>query len=76
MLTMTTRTNLSSDVAYELRGHFQSLVFDTEIPRNVRLSEAPSHGKPIITYDLASKGAESYLKLAREFLKRNGRGNS
>ena len=74
LLTMTSRTNLSSDVATELRGHFGSQVFDTEIPRNVRLSEAPSHGKPIITYDLASKGAESYLRLAREFLSRNGRG--
>ena len=65
------RTNLAAQVADEVNQHFGDLVFDTVIPRNVRLSEAPSHGQPIITYDAASKGATSYRDLAREFLARN-----
>jgi len=62
------RNNLSHQVAEEVRRHFGPLVFDTVIPRNVRLSEAPSFGKPIILYDIDSRGAESYLELAKELL--------
>ena len=64
------RNNLSSQVEEEVRGHFKGTVFDTVIPRNVRLSEAPSYGKPIILYDIRSKGAMSYLNLAKEVIKR------
>ena len=64
------RTTLMKQVATDLRGFFQNDVFETVIPRNVRLAEAPSHGKPILQYDLRSKGAESYLNLARELLSR------
>jgi chromosome partitioning protein len=53
-----------------VRGHFSGKVFTTTIPRNVRLSEAPSFGKPALLYDVNSKGARSYLDLAREFLAR------
>lgn len=62
------RTNLSNQVASDLRGFLGSQVFATVIPRNVRLAEAPSHGKPIVLYDVRSKGAESYLRLAREVI--------
>ncbi len=62
------RNNISSQVAEEVRKHFGKLVFNTIIPRNVRLSESPSFGKPIILYDADSRGAESYLELAREIL--------
>jgi len=62
------RTNLSNQVATDLRSVLGSQVFDTVIPRNVRLAEAPSHGKPIILYDVKSKGAECYIKLAREVI--------
>jgi chromosome partitioning protein len=62
------RNNISSQVAQEVRKHFGKVVFDTIIPRNVRLSESPSFGKPIILYDADSRGAESYLELAREIL--------
>jgi len=69
LLTMfDTRNNLSRQVAQEVRTHFKGKVFETMIPRNIRLSEAPSHGKPILSYDIHSKGAESYLNLAREIL--------
>ena len=64
------RTALTKQVASDLRRHFDELVFDTVIPRNVRLAEAPSHGKPILQYDIRSKGAQSYLHLAREVLAR------
>ena len=50
---------------------FGKKVYETYIPRNIRLAEAPSHGKPIMLYDVASKGAEAYLQLAEEFLERN-----
>jgi chromosome partitioning protein len=60
------RNNLAHQVAEEVRRHFR--VFDSVIPRNVRLSEAPSHGKPVILYDVQSKGAQGYLSLARELL--------
>lgn len=62
------RTNLSAQVMSELRGFLGSQVFTTIIPRNVRLAEAPSHGKPIILYDIRSKGAESYVRLAKEVI--------
>jgi chromosome partitioning protein len=67
------RQNLTEQVAREVRQHFGDRVYKTPIPRNVRLSEAPSFGKPILLYDVASKGAQSYLEAAREFLKRHGR---
>jgi chromosome partitioning protein len=62
------RNNLSHQVADEVKKHFKDKVFTTIIPRNIRLSEAPSHGKPILLYDIHSKGAESYLNLAREIM--------
>jgi chromosome partitioning protein len=62
------RTNLSSAVAADLRDFYGGQVLDTVIPRNVRLAEAPSYGKPIILYDIRSRGAESYLQLAKEIL--------
>jgi chromosome partitioning protein len=65
------RNNLSRQVGDEVRRHFGALVFETVIPRNVRLSEAPSHGKPILLYDAHSKGATSYLQLARELIARD-----
>lgn len=64
------RTRLSEEVAEQLKAHFPGLVYETTIPRNVRLSEAPSHGKPCLGYDKMSKGARAYLRLANEFLKR------
>jgi chromosome partitioning protein len=64
------RTNLSRDVADEIRRHFGAKVFDTIVPRNIRLAEAPSHGLPIFQYDIKSRGAEAYLALAREVLRR------
>ncbi len=64
------RTNLSRDVAEEVRRHFKEEVFQVIVPRNVRLAEAPSHGVPILQYDIKSRGAEAYLALAREFLQR------
>ena len=64
------RTNLSREVADEVRRHFPALVFETVVPRNVRLAEAPSHGLSILQYDIKSRGAEAYLALAREFLSR------
>lgn len=62
------RTNLSGQVVQEVKNHFQQKVFKTIIPRNVRLSEAPSFGRPVIKYDPKSKGAEVYYKLAKEVL--------
>ncbi len=66
------RTNLSMQVAQEVRRHFPGKVFSAVIPRNVRLSEAPSHGLPITAYDKYSRGAESYLSLAEEIVKKTG----
>jgi chromosome partitioning protein len=63
------RNNLAHQVADEVKNHF--FVFESVIPRNVRLSEAPSHGKPVILYDVQSKGAQGYLALARELLRRH-----
>jgi chromosome partitioning protein len=62
------RNNLSLQVADEIRSHFREMVFHTVIPRNVRLSEAPSYGKPALLYDIKSTGAQSYLALAQELL--------
>ena len=62
------RTNLSAAVASDLRDFYGKQVLQTVIPRNIRLAEAPSYGKPIILYDVRSKGAESYLQLAKEIL--------
>jgi chromosome partitioning protein len=71
LLTMfDTRNSISHRVAEEVRKFFNGQVFETVIPRNVRLSEAPSFGKPILLYDVRSMGCESYLSLARELLKR------
>jgi chromosome partitioning protein len=64
------RTNLTHQVAQDLRDYFGNQVFKTVIPRNIRLAEAPSHGKPIIIYDIKSRGAESYLELAKEIMKK------
>ncbi|MEM6792468.1 MAG: AAA family ATPase [Acidobacteriota bacterium] len=65
------RTNLSQDVAQEARNFFENRVFDAVIPRNIRLAEAPSHGLPILQYDIKSRGADAYLAAAREFMRRN-----
>lgn len=73
LLTMfDTRNSLSHQVAQEVKHHFGEKVFDTVIPRNVALAEAPSHGKPIMLYDVRSSGAQSYLSLAKEILSENG----
>ena len=69
------RVRLTTQIEEEIRGYFSSLVFATTIPRNVKLSEAPSFGKPIVLYDLLSKGAESYLSLAREVIARGEKGS-
>lgn len=72
LLTMyDSRTNLSMMVAEEVKKFFPKKVYSTVIPRNVRLSEAPSYGQPIIEYDQYSRGAESYMELAKEVLKNN-----
>jgi chromosome partitioning protein len=65
------RLNLSNQVVQEVRTHFKGIVFDTLIPRNIKLSESPSFGVPVITYDADSKGAIAYLNLAKEILERN-----
>ena len=65
------RTNLAQQVAREVREFFKEKVFQTVIPRNVRLGEAPSHGLPVVLYDVKSRGAEAYVALAKEFLARN-----
>ena len=66
------RLNFSAQVADELRKHFGKRVYETVIPRNVRLAEAPSHGKPVTEYDPYSKGAKAYKAAAKEFLQRQG----
>ena len=65
------RTNLAIQVAQEVKRFFPGKVYSTVVPRNVRLSEAPSHGKPITAYDRTCRGAEAYTALAAEFLKKN-----
>jgi len=64
------RNSLANQVMSEVRAHFGEKAFETVVPRNVRLSEAPSHGKPILLYDVRSKGAVSYLRLAEELIRR------
>jgi chromosome partitioning protein len=64
------RTNLAQQVTQELRQFFENKVFNTTIPRNVRLAEAPSYGKPALLYDVRSRGAESYIRLAKEIMER------
>ena len=71
VLTMYMRNRLNNQVAAEVREHFGSLAFDTVIQRNIRLGEAPSHGKPVMLYDAAATGSVNYLTLAKELLKRN-----
>jgi len=66
------RTRVHTQVLNELREHFRDMVFKTVIQRNIRLSEAPSHGKPIILYDIMCNGSTNYLNLAREVLEHNG----
>lgn len=66
------RTRLANDVAEDVTSYFENLVFDTKIPRNIRLAEAPSHGLPINLYDASSTGAEGYRNLTEEVLKRVG----
>jgi chromosome partitioning protein len=66
------RTNLARQVTEDIRAHLGDKVYETIIPRNVRLGEAPSFGKPVLAYDIKSRGAEAYLALAREFLKKRG----
>lgn len=66
------RTNLAIQVAQEIKRFFPGKVYSTVIPRNIRLSEAPSHGKPINAYDRACRGAEAYGAVAEEFLRKNG----
>jgi chromosome partitioning protein len=68
------RTNLSNQVREDLRSHFPNEMFHTVIPRNIRLAEAPSFGKPIVIYDIRSKGAESYINLAKEILNHEKKG--
>ena len=70
------RSNLAKSVQNDVRSYFGPLVFDTIIPRNVRIPEAPSHGKPVMLYDFKSVGAQSYLRLAAEVLKRNKGGQN
>ncbi len=75
LLTMYDRRNsLSNVIAKDVRSHFGNLVFDTVIPRNVKISEASSFGKPVILYDMRSSGALAYIELAREFLGRESDG--
>ena len=67
------RTNLTQQVAFELKEYFGGKVYETVIPRSVRLSEAPSHGKPGVAYDKIGKGSRAYMRLAEEFLKKERR---
>ena len=65
------RNKLSSEVEQEARSYFKEKVYQTVIPRNVRVSEAPSHSLPVLTYEPRSRGAQAYRRLAKEFLKNN-----
>jgi len=74
LLTMfDSRTKLSAEVASEVRTHFSAKVFSTVIPRNVRVAEAPGHGKPVILYDVGSRGSQAFLRLTEEFLTSEGK---
>ena len=70
------RTNLSAQVAEEVKRYFKNKVYPIVIPRNVRLSEAPSHGKPVLAYDSGSRGAQAYIELGKEVIKRNNKNES
>ena len=73
LLTMLdSRTNLGLEVVEEVKSYFKEKVYETIIPRLVRLSEAPSHGKPILAYDFQSRGTEAYINLAKEVISKNG----
>ena len=65
------RTNLAQSVANELKEYFGERLCETSIPRNVKLAEAPSHGKPALLYDPRSRGAESYIRLAKEIIQKH-----
>ncbi|HZU29638.1 MAG TPA: AAA family ATPase [Candidatus Angelobacter sp.] len=67
------RTNLAQQVTHELRNYFGDKLLNTTIPRNIRLAEAPSYGKPVLLYDVRSRGAESYIKLAKELMDRHAK---
>lgn len=67
------RTNLGLEVVEDIKGYFKERVYETIIPRLVKLSESPSHGKPILAYDPTSRGTEAYLNLAKEVIERNGK---
>lgn len=67
------RSNLSMQVANDVRSHLKGKVYNTQIPRNVRLAEAPSFGKPAVIYDFKCLGAQAYLQLAKEILNREGK---
>ncbi|MBE6209883.1 MAG: ParA family protein [Rikenellaceae bacterium] len=71
IMTMYSRCRMANQVVEEVRRHFGNMVFDTIIGRNIRLSEAPSHGKPVILYDASASGSITYMNLAKEFIKRN-----
>ena len=68
---MLSKSNLGLDVIEEIRSYFKDRVYDTIIPRLIRLTEAPSHGKPIANYDPTSRGTEAYINLAKEVIARN-----
>lgn len=65
------RLRLANQVYSEVKKHFEGMVFETAITRNVRLSEAPSHGKPVLLYDAESKGSTNYIDLAKELIEKN-----
>ena len=71
VMTMYSRSRLANQVSLEVRNYFKELAYDTVIQRNIRLSEAPSHGKPVILHDASSTGSVAYMNLAQEFLRRN-----
>jgi chromosome partitioning protein len=68
------RNNLTEQVERDVRGHFKDLVYKTAIPRNIRIAEAPSFGKPVLLYDIECVGSSAYISLAREVIQRNGIG--
>lgn len=77
LLTMfDSRTNFSMQVAEEVKKYFKNKVYNVVIPRNVRISEAPSHGLPVMVYDRSSRGAQTYVEMAKEFIKRNRNTNN
>ena len=71
VMTMYSRSRLANQVTLEVKEHFKHLAYDTIIQRNIRLSEAPSHGKPVILHDASSTGSIAYMNLALEFIRRN-----